>query len=86
MEEEEHEVYGGDIPDEGDMEGDMDSHGADVDMVHTDEDAIKVRVLSLPPLIFVCLFFSFFFISSSYSLRSTQFDCSVLAFVLTAGA
>lgn len=49
MEEEEHEVYGGDIPDEGEMEGEMDSHGADVDMVHTDEDAIKVRVLSPPP-------------------------------------
>ncbi|XP_072953799.1 polyadenylate-binding protein 2-like isoform X2 [Typha angustifolia] len=34
MEEEEHEVYGQEIPDEGDMEG-------DVDMARADEDAVK---------------------------------------------
>ena len=49
MEEEEHEVYGGEIPDEGEMEGDMDSHAADVDMSAADDDAVKVL-----------LFFSFF--------------------------
>lgn len=42
MEEEEHEVYGGEIPDEGEMEGDMDSHAADVDMSAADDDAVKV--------------------------------------------
>ncbi|KAF3961338.1 hypothetical protein CMV_014037 [Castanea mollissima] len=41
MEEEEHEVYGGEIPDEGEMEGDMDSHAADVDMSAADDDAVK---------------------------------------------
>lgn len=40
-EEEEHEVYGGEIPDEGDMD-------ADVDMARPDEDAAKV-FLSHPP-------------------------------------
>ncbi|XP_010937393.1 polyadenylate-binding protein 2 isoform X2 [Elaeis guineensis] len=39
MEEEEHEVYGQDIPDEGEMEGDIDPHGADVDMTRADDDA-----------------------------------------------
>lgn len=34
MEEEEHEVYGGEIPDEGEMEAD-----ADVDMTGADDDA-----------------------------------------------
>ncbi|KAH7566881.1 hypothetical protein JRO89_XS08G0248500 [Xanthoceras sorbifolium] len=38
MEEEEHEVYGGEIPD---MEGDMDAHNADVDMSTADDDAVK---------------------------------------------
>lgn len=42
MEEEEHEVYGGEIPDEGEMEGDMDSHHADVDMSTAEDDAVKV--------------------------------------------
>ena len=42
MEEEEHEVYGGDIPVEGDMEGDMEGHGPDVDMSAADDDAVKV--------------------------------------------
>ncbi|KAI4317287.1 hypothetical protein L6164_025169 [Bauhinia variegata] len=41
MEEEEHEVYGGEIPDVGEMEGDMDSHHADVDMSAGDDDAVK---------------------------------------------
>lgn len=35
MEEEEHEVYGGEIPDEADMD-------ADVDIGRSDEDAAKV--------------------------------------------
>lgn len=39
MEEEEHEVYGGEIPD---VEGDMDGHNADVDMAAADDDAVKV--------------------------------------------
>ncbi|KAJ0040620.1 hypothetical protein Pint_27607 [Pistacia integerrima] len=38
MDEEEHEVYGGEIPD---MEGDIDGHNADVDMSAADEDAVK---------------------------------------------
>jgi hypothetical protein len=42
MEEEEHEVYGGEIPDEVEMEGDMDSHHADVDMSAADDVAVKV--------------------------------------------
>lgn len=41
MEEEEHEVYGGDIPVEGDMDGDMEGHGPDVDMSAADDDAVK---------------------------------------------
>ena len=42
MEDEEHEVYGGEIPDEAEMD-------ADVDMTtRTDEDAVKVFSLSLP--------------------------------------
>lgn len=44
MEEEEHEVYGGEIPD---MEGDMDPHNADVDMSAADEDAVKVLIFSV---------------------------------------
>lgn len=38
MDEEEHEVYGGEIP----IEGDMEPHGADVDMATADDDAVKV--------------------------------------------
>ncbi|KAB5556482.1 hypothetical protein DKX38_007391 [Salix brachista] len=38
MEEEEHEVYGGEIPD---VEGDMDPHSADIDMSAADDDAVK---------------------------------------------
>ncbi|XP_061336556.1 polyadenylate-binding protein 2-like isoform X2 [Gastrolobium bilobum] len=40
MEEEEHEVYGGEIPDVGEMEGDIDSHHdhPDVDMSAADDD------------------------------------------------
>ncbi|GAB4847265.1 Polyadenylate-binding protein 2, variant 2 [Ancistrocladus abbreviatus] len=41
MEEEEHEVYGGDIPVEGDTEDDMEGNAADVDMSAVDGDAIK---------------------------------------------
>ncbi|KAK8672947.1 hypothetical protein V6N13_111304 [Hibiscus sabdariffa] len=41
MDEEEHEVYGGEIPDEGEMEGELDPHNADVDMSAADEDAVK---------------------------------------------
>ncbi|KAG5574618.1 hypothetical protein H5410_054752 [Solanum commersonii] len=40
MDEEEHEVYGGEIP----IEGDMEPHGADVDMATADDDAVKVFV------------------------------------------
>ena len=39
MEEEEHEVYGGEIPVEGEMEG-------DVDMSAGDDDAVKVAICS----------------------------------------
>lgn len=42
MDEEEHEVYGGEIPDEGEMEGDVDAHHGDVDMSNADDDAVKV--------------------------------------------
>ncbi|KAJ0981396.1 hypothetical protein J5N97_009651 [Dioscorea zingiberensis] len=45
MDEEEHEVYGGEIPDEGEMEGYMDPQGADVDMARVDEDAVKMQEL-----------------------------------------
>ncbi|XP_042491246.1 polyadenylate-binding protein 2-like isoform X2 [Macadamia integrifolia] len=41
MDEEEHEVYGGDIPDEGEMEGEMEANNADVEMGRADEDAVK---------------------------------------------
>ncbi|KAK9011967.1 hypothetical protein V6N11_040038 [Hibiscus sabdariffa] len=41
MDEEEHEVYGGEIPDEGELEGELDPHNADVDMSAADEDAVK---------------------------------------------
>ncbi|XP_039053434.1 polyadenylate-binding protein 2-like isoform X1 [Hibiscus syriacus] len=41
MDEEEHEVYGGEIPDEGEMEGELDPQNADVDMSAADEDAVK---------------------------------------------
>lgn len=50
MEEEEHEVYGGEIPDEVELEGDMDAHQADVDMSTADDDAVKV---------FLCFFYNF---------------------------
>ncbi|KAM1529913.1 hypothetical protein TB2_018699 [Malus domestica] len=41
MEEEEHEVYGAEIPDEGELDGDMDAHHADVDMSTVDVAAVK---------------------------------------------
>ena len=44
MEEEEHEVYGAEIPDEGEMDGDMDALHADVDMSTADDDAVKVLI------------------------------------------
>lgn len=47
MEEEEHEVYGGEIPDEGEMEGDIEAHHADVDMSTADDDAVKVLTKTL---------------------------------------
>lgn len=40
MEEDEHEVYGGEIPVEGEMDG-------DVDMSAGDDDAVKVAIRSL---------------------------------------
>lgn len=55
MEEEEHEVYGAEIPDEGEMEGDLDLHHADVDMSTADDDAVKVLMKSLT-------FFFFFWV------------------------
>ncbi|XP_010917314.1 polyadenylate-binding protein 2 isoform X1 [Elaeis guineensis] len=45
MEEEEHEVYGGEIPDEAEMEGEMDAANADIDMARADEDASKLQEL-----------------------------------------
>lgn len=62
MEEEEHEVYGGEIPDEGEMEGDMDSHAADVDMSAADDDAVKVLL---------------FFFSEKIENPSVQFSITV---------
>ena len=44
MEEEEHEVYGGEIPDVGEMDGDMDAQHGDVDMSAADDDAVKVSL------------------------------------------
>ncbi|CAO2830796.1 unnamed protein product [Amaranthus hypochondriacus] len=41
MDEEEHEVYGGDIPVEGDLDADLEAHNTDVDMSTADEDAVK---------------------------------------------
>ncbi|XP_068651797.1 polyadenylate-binding protein 2-like isoform X1 [Aristolochia californica] len=45
MEEEEHEVYGGEIPDDGEMEGDLEGQNADAEMATADEDAIKLQEL-----------------------------------------
>ena len=45
MDEEEHEVYGAEIPDEAEMDGDLDPNHADVDMSTADDDA-AVKVLS----------------------------------------
>lgn len=47
MDEEEHEVYGGDIPVEGDLDADLEAHNPDVDMSAADEDAVKVFNFSL---------------------------------------
>lgn len=46
-EEVEHEVYGGEIPDEAEMEGEMDASQPNVDMSTADDDALKVFLLSL---------------------------------------
>ena len=46
MEQEEQKVYGGEIPDEAKMEGEMNAANTDIDMAHTDEDASKVILLS----------------------------------------
>ena len=64
MDEEEHEVYGGEIPDVGEMEGDIDSHHADVDMSAADDDAVKVFFFS--PFFFLnfYLFYSFVILPS----------------------
>lgn len=53
MEEEEHEVYGGEIPDVGEMDGDMEAPNPDMDMTAADDDAVKV---------------CYFFLSSTVSL------------------
>lgn len=59
MEEEEHEVYGGEIPDVGEMEGDMDPHNADIDMSAADDEAVKVLFL----LLYICVPFNLRFSS-----------------------
>ncbi|KAK9110995.1 hypothetical protein Scep_018514 [Stephania cephalantha] len=41
MDEDEHEVYGGEIPMEGEMEGDMDASHADMDIAKAPDDAAK---------------------------------------------
>ena len=66
MDEEEHEVYGGEIPDVGEMEGDMDSHNADVDMSAADDDAVKVFFLLSFFFFFPYFLFYFFTLSLSY--------------------
>lgn len=56
MEEQEHEVYGGDIPDEGEMD-------PDVDMSRPEDDDPNSKVslsLSISILIFVVVFEDFF--------------------------
>ncbi|KAI0507608.1 hypothetical protein KFK09_013734 [Dendrobium nobile] len=44
MDEDEHEVYGGEIPDVAEMEGDMEALNADVDMARADADADAIKV------------------------------------------
>ncbi|KAG5029670.1 hypothetical protein JHK87_013184 [Glycine soja] len=44
MEEEEHEVYGGEIPDEGEMEGDIDMSATDDDAAVKELDEMKRRL------------------------------------------
>jgi hypothetical protein len=46
-------VYGGEIPDEGELEADMDSHHADVDMSAADDYTVKVLLLF--PFLFLIL-------------------------------
>ncbi|XP_020695771.1 polyadenylate-binding protein 2 isoform X1 [Dendrobium catenatum] len=45
MDEDEHEVYGGEIPDVAEMEGDMEALNADVDMARADADAEAIKEL-----------------------------------------
>ncbi|PKA49530.1 putative polyadenylate-binding protein [Apostasia shenzhenica] len=47
MDEEEHEVYGGDIPDEGEMEGDMEAQNVDIEMLRAEDDAAKSLILAV---------------------------------------
>lgn len=58
MEEEEHEVYGAEIPD---VEGDLDPHNADVDMSAAEDDAVKVLK---PFLHSIFSFLKFFYLYS----------------------
>ncbi|TKY53421.1 Polyadenylate-binding protein 3 [Spatholobus suberectus] len=44
MDEEEHEVYGGDISDEGEMEGDLDMSAVDDDAAVKELDQMKPRL------------------------------------------
>ncbi|KAK8952541.1 hypothetical protein KSP39_PZI003456 [Platanthera zijinensis] len=41
MHEEEHDVYGGEIPGEGEMNGDFEAHNTDVDMARAEDDSFK---------------------------------------------
>lgn len=51
MEDEEHEVYGGEIPDEGEMEAD-----ADIDMPAAEDDAaVKVIIHPISQLVKFCI-------------------------------
>ncbi|KAH0459813.1 hypothetical protein IEQ34_010476 [Dendrobium chrysotoxum] len=45
MDEDEHEVYGGEIPDVAEMEGDMEALNADVEMARADADADAIKEL-----------------------------------------
>ncbi|KAK8966911.1 hypothetical protein KSP40_PGU019432 [Platanthera guangdongensis] len=45
MHEEEHDVYGGEIPDEGEMDGHFEAHNTDVDMARADDDSFKLQEL-----------------------------------------
>lgn len=53
MDEEEHEVYGGEIPVEGEMEGEMDGNHGDTYMTAADEDPVKVFALVDIPVVII---------------------------------